>query len=61
MNLILRFAAIAAELSGLVASALFSCLIVTNLRLGKENETLIRQAKGFLILFAISTIIYLVF
>ena len=61
MDMILRFAEIAAESSGLVASALLSCLIVNDAVLGKESEALIRQAKGFLILFAISTIIYLVF
>jgi hypothetical protein len=60
MNLVAEFAIDAIKGSGLISSVLLSCITLLSIRSGESKGTLIKQASGFLALFLVSLLVYLV-
>lgn len=60
MNVVAVFATDIIKGSGLISSILLSCIAVLSVHSGEVNGTLVKQASGFLALFLVSLIVYLV-
>lgn len=59
MSIAVEFAAYVAKCSGLVASAMISCLAAASAGSGKDHGALVKPALSFLALFLVSLLVYL--
>ncbi len=60
MNIVAEFITDVIKGSGLISSVLLSCITVLSARSGESNGALTKQTSGFLALFLVSLLVYLV-